>query len=209
MKAKHNFYSDKGFTLIELIVVVGIMVFLTTAFLVNFGALRGPRNLKIAAAELTTNLRKIQSYTLSSRDATTGIPAQYYFVTINRLAGSNTSYTVTTIDKNNGTATLETNKLPAEVVFNNITVYYPDGTTSYTNIECAQIAFKLPFAVTYVEYDATVNGTCSVNFIALQSNPVTLASLLNRRVTIELKELRNSGLSTVSVNGISGVIKQP
>lgn len=69
-----------GFTLIELLVVVSIMVILTSAMVINLNGQRAARDVKIAQNELVSNLRKIQSYTLSARLSAGGQYVQYYFI---------------------------------------------------------------------------------------------------------------------------------
>ncbi len=201
--------KSNGFTLVELIVVIGVIAVLTTVFLINFSSQKGPRNLRISTAELNTNLRKIQSYTLSSRDTATGVPAAYYLMSLNTLSGANTKYTSSLIDNNSAISTTETVVLPTDVTINSISITAADGTTVAGPIECVQIAFKLPFAVTYIDYDNNGNGTCDVNFLSDQNNPVTLASMINRKITITLKERVSGQTTTVVVNGVSGVISQP
>lgn len=205
----HPKQRKQGFTLVELIVVIGVIAVLTTVFLINFSSQKGPRNLRISTAELNTNLRKIQSYTLSSRDTASGVPAAYYLMSLNTLSGANTKYTSSLIDKNAASATTETVVLPIDVTVNNISIVAADGTAVAGTIECAQIAFKLPFATAYIDYDNNGNGTCDVNFLNDQNNPVTLASMINRKITITLRERVSGQTTTVVVNGVSGVISQP
>src|SRR4051812_25570648 len=89
--------KNSGFTLIELMVVVGIMGLITGIFLINFNRLQGPRNLKIAQNQLITDIRRIQSYTLSSRNvSTTGQPARYYIIKFETQSPA--SYKIQAID---------------------------------------------------------------------------------------------------------------
>ena len=57
-----------GFTLIELLVVISIMGILATLMIVNFAGQRVSRSLLLAKNETVTNIRKVQSYTLSSKN---------------------------------------------------------------------------------------------------------------------------------------------
>ena len=73
-----NIQLKKGFTLIELMVVVSIMAILATAVIINIAGQRNNRNIIIAENELVNNIRTAQSYTLSSRVLPSGQSAQYY-----------------------------------------------------------------------------------------------------------------------------------
>jgi prepilin-type N-terminal cleavage/methylation domain-containing protein len=201
-------HLDTGFTLIELIVVMAITALLMTAFVINFNAQRAGRNLKIAQNELATNVRKMQSYSLSARDAPTGQPAKFYYLTFSKIANQNGSYTVAAVDKLNATSNIETNNLPKDVVISDLTATTKIG-TAITNIECAHVAFALPFSTMYIEYDNLVNGSCTANFPGLQSNPVSLAAISNLRLVIQLKNQISSATTSVTLNSISGVISQP
>jgi prepilin-type N-terminal cleavage/methylation domain-containing protein len=77
-KKSKFFKKNAGFTLIELIVVIGILAVLSTVFVINIGGQRVKRDLKIAQNELVSNIRKTQSYLLSSRILPNGKLAQYY-----------------------------------------------------------------------------------------------------------------------------------
>ena len=69
--------SERGFTLTELLVVLAIMGVFFGLILANYAGMRGKRDIKIAQNELTTNIRKVQSYALSSRDTSVG-PVKLY-----------------------------------------------------------------------------------------------------------------------------------
>src|SRR5580693_7158971 len=88
--------GEHGFTLIEMLVVISIMGLLAAMFIANFVAFRGPRDMQIATNQLVTNLREIQSYTLSSRNSpATGKPVIYYMMELN---AAGTSYQIQSID---------------------------------------------------------------------------------------------------------------
>jgi prepilin-type N-terminal cleavage/methylation domain-containing protein len=81
-KFKSNF-GQAGFTLVELIVVLAMMTLIMAVLVVDFSRQRGQRNLVLAKNETVTNIRKVQSYMLSSRNIAVGVPAKFYMVTFN------------------------------------------------------------------------------------------------------------------------------
>jgi prepilin-type N-terminal cleavage/methylation domain-containing protein len=84
-----------GFTLIELLVVMTIMVLFAGALSINLGGQRASRDIKIAQNQLVTNIRKAQSYTLSSRILPSGQSAQYYILKFD--LSSSTQYSIQAI----------------------------------------------------------------------------------------------------------------
>src|SRR5438105_10754499 len=69
---------QSGFTLIELLVVIFIMGLLAGLLTLNLAGQRVARNIQIAQNQLVSNIRKIQGYTLSSRNVSQNQPAEYY-----------------------------------------------------------------------------------------------------------------------------------
>lgn len=75
--------SNSGFTLMELMVVVAIMVILATVLVLNLAGQRAKRDVTIAANQLVTDLRQAQSNTLSARRLADNSAPQYYLVRFN------------------------------------------------------------------------------------------------------------------------------
>jgi len=70
--------SGAGFTLIELMTVVTIMVILAAVMIINLAGQRTRRDLNIAQNQLVSYIRQAQSYTLSARTLPNGQPVQFY-----------------------------------------------------------------------------------------------------------------------------------
>ena len=207
MKQKLSPNTQEGFTLLEMLVVIGIMGLVASIFVVNFAAFRGPRNLRIATNELVTNLRKIQSYTLSSRNTSAGKSVKYYMIKFNNAAGNNTSYQVQSINSDDTfSSALETINLPDGIIVRprisapqGLQLEQPiGGTVSYPISNCTQVAFSLPFSRVYLD------GSCTMN--TLVNNLVNLVGIANSRLTIVLADTGTNTTSTIVVNGISGAI---
>ena len=194
-----------GFTIIELLVVMAVMGIIATIFLVNFASLRGPRNLKIGQNELVSNLRQLQSYTISERNAPTNNPAKFYSITFNATStgNANTSYATQVVDKNNTVTTLQVINLPTGVSIDSIQATTTSGTLIPT-VSCLQIAFSLPFGTIYGDYDAT--GNCNVSVTTKASIPSQFATLANLRFTVTLKEKNTNQKARVIINGVAGTI---
>src|SRR5258708_17162994 len=134
-----------GFTVIELLVVIAVIGTLLGVFAINLNSGRANRNLKIAQSNLVTDLRKIQSYTLSSRTIYgLGQPAQYYIMQLN--LASSTQYTMQAMYNVTSSPQLqdiETIKFPQGVSFSSTNPIKINGTPITT--QCALVAFKLPY----------------------------------------------------------------
>ena len=136
--------SNSGFTLIELLVVLSIMALIAGSVIASYAGQRPNRNLHIAENELVTNIRKVQSYTLSSRTLPNGQAPQFYIL---RFDTANPAqyliqgvYNVTN---------------PPGVVLNTETINLPQGTkitnlsvqvgNAVTNTSCVLVGYALPY----------------------------------------------------------------
>lgn len=205
-----------GFTIIELMVTLGIMVSLFTIVITGIASQRSNRNLQIAANELVTNIRKLQTYTLVSRGLTPTLPAQYYIL---KLDSSNpTEYTLQAIYNTEISPTLtniEKIKLPSGVrlaLANSLHAYR----TGYTNYpSCALLAFKAPFAKILVNTAcspsspifpyAITNGDDYYSLVNFVTNGATTANS-DTSLDIVLSNDTNTKSFTVTTKGISGLV---
>lgn len=163
-----------GFTLIELMVVTSIMLLLASSLVINLAGQRVPRDLKIAQNELVSNIRKTQSYMLSSRILANGKSAQYYLIKFD--LNKPTEYKIQAIyDVSTGPKLIdvETINFPPNIQIAttsspnlaiNITRFVsPTLQPIYTN--CALVAFVAPYG------KIIFNDGCS---LASSANPADL-----------------------------------
>jgi prepilin-type N-terminal cleavage/methylation domain-containing protein len=141
-----------GFTLIELMVVIFIMSLLASAMVLNLNSTRAARDLRIAQNLMVTNLRKAQSYTLSSRTLPTGEQVQYYVLKFDLT--NPTQYTIQAVydvDTVAKLADVETISLPPNIKINSVVVAQrpaiptvQSAPSTFTS-NCALAAFAAPF----------------------------------------------------------------
>jgi len=195
-----NKSQNAGFTLIELIVVIGLFITLAGLLLANYSGTRGARNLKIAEKQMVSNIRKAQSYILSSRNIGNN-PAKFYVMKFDLNA---TQYVIQGVDSGyNLSSALETIKLPQGITISNIQDTNSSGTIS--NRPTIQLAYAAPYAklYTYSSADCLAEGS----FLAALQSPACLLTLTDRRVTITLQESSSSATRTVTMYGVTGKVE--
>ncbi len=146
-----------GFTLIELLVVISIMGILATLMIVNFAGQRVSRSLLLAKNETVTNIRKVQSYTLSSKNIFEDVPAKYYVIHFESGSGiyyidaiDNTYKYHSITDKGALPGVLESITLPGDLYFSDLRVALstdPEGKSQ--SYRCLDIIISTPFGKMY------------------------------------------------------------
>jgi prepilin-type N-terminal cleavage/methylation domain-containing protein len=194
--------NDAGFTLVEMLVVLFILGMVTTLFIANYNALRGPRSLKIAQNQLVTNIRKIQSYTLSARNSPNGNPARMYVIKLNGAIGNSTSYVLQVIDNQSTPVVtdIETVTFPGGISVDTttpITLVSAEGGASQ-NPNCLQIGFSLPFGKIYAD------ATCTIE--TKIGSPAYLDTIDNYVVTLRIIDAASGMTKSVIINGVTGSI---
>ncbi len=200
MKQKPKYKTECGFTIIELLVVLSIMGLFIAAVLVNFAGTRGQRNLRIAQNELATNVRKVQSYVLSSRDTSAG-PVKYYVLKFDTANASQYVLQAVQHDVTVFTSPVETFDLPKGITINALDTQLPYGSSTIAT-SCAQLAFALPFNKMYLDTTCTISGASN----SLIRDQGILDNLDNGLVTITLRDSQSNTTKSVIINGVSGVV---
>lgn len=220
MKQKSNkIDSQAGFTIVELLTVLAIMALIMGALAIDFAGQRGRRNIVLAENETVTNLRKVQSYMLSSKNISPGIPAKYYIATFQEGA---TNFTVQAIDKDfKYHDNIETVTLPSKTNISTLAIPYKDEKQQYLqpfgqdfseedgggkptiivvdgekveaeSFGCMQVIFSAPFGKMYTR-GAT---KCYESIANILRDPVQISQLNERRTYIYFSEV--SGTNTNS-----------
>jgi len=176
--------SAKGFTLVELLVVIFISVTISSISIANFRSGERQKRVVIAAETIVNAIRNAQNYTLSGKEIsdpanpTCRKPISYF--TRVTTTGVVTLYGVTSC----ATIAIESYPLPTStrIQSNGLRINGVTGGNSYVNIN-----FSAPFGV------ATASGDVS-------------ASSSFTSVTIVVESTQGTGSKTVTVDGVSGRI---
>lgn len=203
MKQRQKLKNQRGFTIIELLVVLAIMGLFLGAVLVNYARTRGPRSLRIAQNEMVTNIRKVQSYVLSSRNTSEG-PVKYYVLKFDEE--NPTQYVLQAVqqDYSNFSDSVETFNLPNGITITAIDTQQPYG-SSTVDSRCAQIAFSLPFNKMFLDTTCDISGASN----SVIRDQGALDNLDNSLVTITMLDSQSNTTRSVIINGVSGVVSIP
>jgi len=154
-------YKIAGFTLIELMVVISLMGVVLGLVLLDFSRHRYEQGLKIAQNEMVTNSRKVQSYSLFSRNVGNVKPAQYYFLKFS-LSTPDRYYiqAITDLSIAPKLHNVETLRFPQNTFLQSIKIKrpVPPYATSDENVSCSLLGFKAPFGRIYVNNDCLVTN---------------------------------------------------
>jgi prepilin-type N-terminal cleavage/methylation domain-containing protein len=206
MKQKlEKFRSQSGFTIIELMVVLSIMATISTVLILDFSSQRTVRNVVLAKNETVTNLRKVQSYTLTSRKINNTNPARFYIVTFERDAWAlNTynTYKVQAVDNDFGFyPNVETFTLPQGITFGEFEIE-PASKGTPVGYLCVQIVFSVPYGTMY----SMGGDSCDPNIAATLNDPVEIAQLSQRKARINLMA-NAKDYGYIGINPLTGEIK--
>jgi type II secretory pathway pseudopilin PulG len=210
-------FSEKlGFTVVELLVVITIMVLIVSMTIPSFKTWRLQQDLTAAQREMTTQLQKIRSYSLSGRQIQNNT-AKNYALRINKAASPDI-YTIegvsydagSSIDRKYDGATypvLETWKLPSGIQVTKIDYERPAG-AAQTSPNCVIIGFSLPYGSTYIDTDNADgiddDGVC--DFFNHYNDLSWLHNWSNAKLTITLGRPGTTATKTITVNGVTGQI---
>lgn len=212
--------SLSGFTVIELLVVLVIMGIIMSVIVANIAGQRTNQKLRIAQNELVTNLRKIQSYALSSRNIQGNQSVQYYLMKID--LNNPRQYTIQAmydVDSSPKLVDIETVQLPQGIRFALLepikitrpaSVIPAEQKPSYPS-GCALVAFRLPFAKIYftdgcqrANWDPLTDDYKKIlNFVVNTSNyPVSVDST----AVFTISDDEGKVSKTVTLYGVNGLV---
>lgn len=165
-----------GFTLLELLIIIGILVVLSTVVTVRFATLRQQQEIYAEARELTSKIREIQNFVLSGKITAQGQAAEAYEISLTYPAQTfSVNYIIRTSVTTTQTYALETVNMNANVEVNELRV---SGNPKFPVL----LRFEAPFGKVVVDGQA------------------------NRILTIRLAHKRSGQTRTITVDGISGRI---
>lgn len=224
--------SNFGFTLVELMVVVSIMVILTSVLVINLAGQRQGRDIRIAQTQLVSNLRQAQSFTLSSRTLPNGQTVQYYLIKFD--LNKPTQYTLQALSNVSSSPQLQdiqTISLPPNIQLsatNPVSIsrsLNPTTQTVHSSPPCALVSFAAPFGKIIFNdgcsassplqlsddyYAKIINFQANVacdGFNGNPPNPAICSASTDSLMTITLSAKDPSiPVKTVTINGITGAV---
>lgn len=200
MTRNQNQY-EQGFTVTELLVVFLIMVLMASLAIISWNKQTPTRNLTLAQNELVTNIRKVQSYAVSTKNLEGLSSANFYVM---RFEVSSSQYEIFGVDSNgNVSAVLETVNLPSSIVFSEInSVNQVDG--SITNPTCIFLIFNVIYGKSFIGGDEK----CTNSYISsLVDDPPALARQANYDLGLSFQHSSTGQLKAVYIEGQTGRIQ--
>lgn len=194
-------FSSQGFTVIELMVVFIIIVLLSSVIIINWNSQTPGRSLTIGQNELVTNLRKIQSYAVSSRNINSTVPAKFYFM---KFTKNQSSYSVSASD---GSSTpvyypdLESFNLPNGIVISDIALTSTNGGIDLSPT-CVMVTMSVIYGKTYF-----LSDVCDSSVTNIVNSPATVANKNNYNLTLTLTHTQKNISKTVVVYGLTNKVE--
>lgn len=202
-------YGQQGFTLWEMLFVVGILSVFYGLIISNFGQARISQNLKNGQYEMISHIQKARSYSLSGRHVQ-GFSPKFYIVKIETASGGgnplqyvlqgigfDTTNNQDVLFLGNPNPNLETIPLPQTVSVKEMKLWR--GGVAQTDPTCAQIVFSVPYGRTYI------NENCAVDLI--YTNSAALNARANSKLSITLQRSGSTEERKVVIYGLSGRVE--
>ena len=194
IKTNNKKNHEQGFTIIELIAVIGILGLMYTVILVNFHTTQPARNLKAGTNQLASDLHLVQSYALNSQDISPGVHASAYGIDFN--AATPSSYQIVAYDDAapvpNKTV-IGTVILPSQIFFGECVIARPSGNVTVPQDE---ILFTTPY------------GAITQSFSNSSGTVIATGETDDQAQVILYTPPGATNYSQISVDGITGNIRQ-
>lgn len=193
--------QQSGFTVVELLVVFLIMILLSSIVIVNWNRQRPLRNLIIAQNELISNIRKVQSYAVSSRNLPDGGSARFYML---KFIRGQATYDIEAIDSANmlTESPVETVNMPADLSVSFLQLTNSAGID--VQYDCMYLVFSVVYGKTYFFTD---NNCSSTDLVDAVKDPVRLAGLGDFDLTMSLQNSKSNDVRSVRVDSQTGRVE--
>ena len=196
-----NKQASLGFTVIELMVVFIIIVLLSSVIIINWNNQTPGRSLTIAQNEVVTNLRRVQSYAVTSRNINATAPAKFYFLKFTENQGA---YSIQASDGSVNPVyytDLEKFNLPTGLVVSDITLTSTNGGSNLSPT-CVMMAVSVIYGKTYF-----LSDVCDSTALSIVNSPASVAPRANYNLTLTLTHTQKNISKTVVVYGLTNKVE--
>lgn len=193
--------NSQGFTVVELLVVFLIIVLLSSVIIVNWNNQTPRRSLTISQNEVTTNIRRVQSYAVSSRNINATVSAKFYYLKFQKNQG------VYSLDGSDGAVNpvyysdLEKYNLPSGIVVSDIALTSTNGGSNLSP-NCLLLAVSVIYGKSYF-----LSDVCDASALAIVRNPPSVATRANYNLTLTLTHTQKNISKTVTVYGLTNKVE--
>ena len=174
---------ESGFTLVELLAVIAIMMVVGGTVVIGFIGQRNARNLLIARNETVTNIRKVQAYALSSKTLPSDVGAmegaKYYILTFTQ---DENSYTIEALNTDYQLREVEEINLPHNIFVSRLRTSQGGADAGWM-----QVIVGVPFGSMYIRDSENCGDDCITPIGSVLSDPIKVARLSQGAVTLEFQ----------------------
>lgn len=181
MKQQSVVHTQRGFTLIELIVVVGILVVISGIILTNYSKFGGQILLRNLAYDIALSIREAQVYGISARSFLNAQFASGHGVYFDISTTDNTFYLYTDVNNDNfmtsiGDEMTETVTIGRGYTIDRICI--PSGGSEVCNVTELDMLFKRP------EPDAIIRAASGAGFTQYNRARIVIVSPQNKKLSV-------------------------
>ena len=197
----YNLNSSSGFTVVELMVVFTIIILLSSVIIINWNNQTPGRSLTIGQNELVTNIRKVQSYAVSSRNINSTVPAKFYFL---KFQEGQRVYSINASDSAINPvyySDLETFNLPTGLIISDITLTPTNGGSNLSPT-CLMMSMSVIYGKTYF-----LSDICDASALSIVNNPASIATRANYNLTLTLTHPQKNISKSVTVYGLTSKVE--
>ncbi len=179
---KINKINKYGFTLVELLVSLSIIILITTIFLANYKSTNKRSGLVLATQKLASDIRLIQTYSLGAKENNGIVPPGGWGIVFDKTLDNNTSIIIFADDSSldftralDGSEDVETVDFPEGI--------YIELLDTSISVSKADLVFLPPKPTTYINANSTetlnIQLSDGVSTTTIQVNQFGLIDVIN------------------------------
>jgi len=158
---KKNIFNKRGFTLMEMLIVLGIIALFSGLIMMNYGGQNQRLRLRTTAQDAVGDLRRVQNFSVSTRIEGTDVPNGGYGIRFDKAANSYIIFSDTSDPANKIFDTgeeIETKLLNSDLEISDINI------SSLGSVNALEVVFVPPDPVTYINASNAFDLSATITF---------------------------------------------
>lgn len=160
---KKIIFEKKGFTLMEMLIVIGIIALFSGLIMINYGGQNQKLRLRTTVQEAVNNLRQVQNFSVSTKISGTEVPGGGYGIRFDKAANSYIIFSETSDPPNrvfDSGEQIKTKLLDSDLEISDINI------SSTGSVDILDVVFVPPDPVTYLNASNIFNLYAIITFRA-------------------------------------------